>query len=282
LSEGRGTTRPLELFGAPDIDGRFFYNEDLSGFNFRQETLPFPQALQTVTAARDPDQDTAYLGSVPMVDYLPGLVDENPMPLLSGHAAPRLWLGHAAHIATHYDTMDNLACVFLGTRRFTLFPPDAIADLYIGPIDFTMAGQPVSLAAEAAVDSNRYPRFEQARDKALTAVLEPGDALYLPKLWWHQVVSNQPLNGLINYWWDAFAHGPDTPNMSLMLAMINISERPLAERMAWRAFFDHYVFRPEGHPLAHLPPERHGILGPLRPDNYGRIRARIMRALRGG
>ena len=203
------------------------------------------------------------------------------MPLLSGRVAPRLWLGHAAHIATHYDTMDNLACAFLGTRRFTLYPPDAIADLYVGPIDFTMAGQPVSLAAEAGAHPSRYPRFGRVRDKALTAVLEAGDALYLPKLWWHQVVSNKPLNGLVNYWWDAFAHGPDTPNMSLMLAMINISERPLAERLAWRAFFDHYVFRPEGHPLAHLPHEQHGILGPLQPDNYGRIRARIMRALRG-
>ena len=112
--------------------------------------------------------------------------------------------------------------------------------------------------------------------------LEPGDALYLPKLWWHRVVSSAPVNGMVNYWWDAFAAGPDGPYTSLMLAMISICERPETERAAWRAFFDHYVFRPEGHPLAHLPDALHGILGPLRPDNYGRLRARVLNTLKRG
>ena len=70
--------------------------------------------------------------------------------------------------------------------------------------------------------------------------------------------------------------------MTMLLAMIAIAERPEGERAAWRAWFDHYVFRPEGHPLAFLPPERHGILGPLAGGNYGRIRSIVMRALRGG
>jgi hypothetical protein len=88
------------------------------------------------------------------------------------------------------------------------------------------------------------------------------------------------LNMLVNYWWDAFPSGPDAPYTAMMLAMIAIAERPVLERKAWRAFFDHYVFRPEGHPLAHLPAEKHGLLGPLK-DNYGRIRARVMQTLRG-
>jgi hypothetical protein len=68
----------------------------------------------------------------------------------------------------------------------------------------------------------------------------------------------------------------------MMLAMIAIAERPREERDAWRAFFDHYVFRPQGHPLAHLREEQRGILGPLQPRNYGRIRAFVMQMLRGG
>jgi hypothetical protein len=144
-----------------------------------------------------------------------------------------------------------------------------------------MSGPPVSLAASAPEGSaNTFPLFEAIRDQALTADLEAGDALYLPKLWWHQVESTSALNGLVNYWWDAFSSGPDTPYTSLLLAMITIAERPPAERQAWQAFFDHYVFRSNGHPLAHLPPEQHGLLGPLKPDNYSKIRARIMRLLR--
>ena len=113
------------------------------------------------------------------------------------------------------------------------------------------------------------------------AELEPGDALYLPKLWWHQVESTAPFNALVNYWWDGFAAGPDAPNTAMLLAMITIAERPPGERRAWKALFDHYVFREGGHPLAHLPPERHGLLGPL-VDNYGKLRARIMHLMRGG
>ena len=54
----------------------------------------------------------------------------------------------------------------------------------------------------------------------------------------------------------------------------------LAERRAWKALFDHYVFREAGHPLAHLAEAQHGILGPLK-QNYGRIRARVMQLMRG-
>ena len=68
---------------------------------------------------------------------------------------------------------------------------------------------------------------------------------------------------------------------SLLLAMITIAERPPRERQAWQAFFEHYVFRSRGHPLAHLPPEQRGVLGPLKPDNYANIRARVMQLLRG-
>ena len=68
----------------------------------------------------------------------------------------------------------------------------------------------------------------------------------------------------------------------MLLAMITISERPAAERAAWKAWFDHYVFRQEGHPLRHLPPQEHGLLGPLKLDNYGKLRAYIMHLLRGG
>jgi len=42
------------------------------------------------------------------------------------------------------------------------------------------------------------------------------------------------------------------------------------------------VFRSNGHPLAHLPAEHHGMLGPLKPHNYAKIRAIVMHRLRGG
>ncbi|WP_343228248.1 cupin-like domain-containing protein [Sphingomonas yunnanensis] len=265
--------------GAPAIGGRYYYEEALDGFNFARETIGVGAALRRMIETAGVDgAATLYLGSLPTAAYLPRFAEDNAMPLLPVAARPRIWLGHASTVACHHDNFDNLACVVDGRRRFTLFPPEAIGDLYVGPIDHNMAGQPVGLAVGAPADDARYPRFATARARAITVELEPGDALYLPKLWWHQVEALSPVNVLVNYWWDAAATGPDAPYTAMLLAVAAIAERPERERAAWRAFFDHYVFRPDGHPLAHLPEERHGLLAR---GQSGRIRATVMRLLRG-
>jgi Cupin-like domain len=270
------------FFGAPAIAGKYFYTEDLKGFNFERRRMKFGLALESIVSSVGvPGSRSVYVGSVPTNDFLPGFAALNPMPLLSPGISPRVWIGHAANVSSHYDTVDNLACVAAGVRRFTLYAPQLIDKLYVGPIDNTMAGQPVSLAASSAPDKDRFPLFEEIKDQSLVADLEPGDALYLPKLWWHKVESTAPFNVLVNYWWDAFRSGPDAPYTSMLLSMITIAERPAAEREAWKAFFDHYVFRSHGHPLVHLPAEQHGLLGSLK-ENYGKIRARVMHLLRGG
>lgn len=270
------------FFGRPEIQGKYFYDKDFSGFNFERRQMRFAAAVKAVADNLGKSgASSIYAGSVPVDDYLPGFMQANPMALLDG-VAPRIWIGHRSNVSCHYDAMENIACVVAGTRRFTLYPPALIGKMYVGPIDRTMAGQPVSLAASSAPDAEMFPLFEPLRDQALIAELGPGDAIFLPKLWWHQVEGTAPFNCLINYWWDAFRIGPDAPYTAMLLAMITIAERPLAEREAWKAWFDHYVFRREGHPLQHLPPEEHGMLGPLKPDNYGRLRAYVMHLLRGG
>lgn len=271
------------FFGDPAIQGKYYYNPGLQGFNFERRMLKLRDAVDSILASiEQPGAQSVYVGSLPTADCLPGFAADNPMPLVSSGGGPRMWLGTASNVSSHYDTFDNLACVIAGRRRFTLYAPQLIGKLYIGPIDNTMSGPPVSLAASAARGSEgQYPLFEAIRDEAVILELDAGDALFLPKLWWHQVESLAPFNGLVNYWWDATATGPDSPYTALLLSMITIAERPPAERQAWQAFFDHYVFRGNGHPLAHLPPQQHGLLGPLK-DNYTRIRARIMSLLRGG
>ena len=273
----------MEAFlGEPRIAGKYYYSDDLKGFNFERKRMSFADALDTIVSTLDrPGSPSVYVGSIVVDAFLPGFTAQNAMPLLGSAASPRIWLGHASNVSCHYDAFENIACVVAGTRRFTLYPPELIGSLYVGPIDNTMAGQPVSLAASSPPDDEKFPLFRAAKEKALAAELYPGDALFLPKLWWHQIEATAPFNGLVNYWWDAFSIGPDAPYTSLLLAMIAIGERPPKERQAWKAFFDHYVFRSNGHPLAHLPADRHGLLGPLKPDNYGKIRARVMHLLRG-
>ena len=273
----------MEAFvGEPKIAGKYYYADDLKGFNFERRLMRFAEALNAILATRGRSgEPTMYVGSIPVNEYLPGFAAQNVLQVLPAHVAPRIWLGHASNVSAHFDAFDNVACVVAGARRFTLYPPEAIEGLYVGPLDNTMAGQPVSLAASAPVDDAKYPLFREIRDRALRAELRPGDGIYIPKLWWHQIESTASFNGLVNYWWDAFAAGPDPPYTSLLLSMIAIAERPPREREAWKAFFDHYVFRSNGHPLAHLPADHHGLLGPLK-ENYAKIRAMVMHRLRGG
>lgn len=272
-----------EYFSAPAaLEGRYHYGEELSGFNFSREAMKVRDALSRIAANALGQSETGYMGSLLIDVHFPGFAAKNSSPALGVHVQPRLWVGNRSTVACHYDSYDNLACVVAGRRRFTLYPPDAIGDLYVGPIDHTLSGQPVSMAAGFAENAAAYPRFAQAKAKAVIVDLNAGDALYLPKLWWHQVEALDPVNILVNYWWDGFSAGRDSPYAALLLSMIAIAERPAPERAAWRAYFDHYVFRPTGHPLAHLPEEKHGVLGPLEQGNYGRIRTLVMRMLRGG
>ncbi len=67
------------------------------------------------------------------------------MPLSVPGSSPRIWIGNATHVAPHYDISDNAAVFALGRRRFTLFPPAQTPNLYVGPLDITIAGQPVSM-----------------------------------------------------------------------------------------------------------------------------------------
>jgi hypothetical protein len=271
-----------EAFEGPsDPQGTYAYGERPGGFNFDRRTVRFDAALAALRRGPgDGAGRSLYIGSLPIASYLPAWDRELALDFVPATASRRLWIGHPSRIPMHFDTLDNVACVVAGRRRFLLVPPDAIGGLYVGPVDHTMAGQPVSLASLAPAGDPRYPLFAQAMARAQVAELQPGDALFLPKLWWHEVTATSPLNAMVNHWWDATAAGPDSPYTALMLAMITLAERPLPERLAWRAFFDHYVFRPQGHPLAHLPESGHGILGPLKPENYGRIRAWVMRLLR--
>src|SRR3954471_5556499 len=279
LAKFDGGARVEVFFGDPAIRGKYYYNPGLQGFNFERRMMKLIDAVDSIlAAAAQADAQSVYVGSMPAADCLPGFAADNPMPLVTSGGGPRIWLGTTSNISSHYDTFDNLACVIAGHRRFTLYAPELISKLYVGPIDNTMSGPPVSLAASGA--EGPFPAFETIRDQAQIVELEAGDALYLPKLWWHQVESLDPFNGLVNFWWDATSAGPDSPYTALLLSMITIAERPPAERQAWKAFFDHYVFRTQGHPLAHLPARQHGLLGPLK-DNYAKIRARVMSMLRG-
>lgn len=267
--------------GDPAIRGKFFYQSDMQGFNFERITEKFTDALDRILSQADqPDPLSVYSGAVSIVEHIPGFAAENQCDLAGHTAVARIWTGNAATVPTHYDMLDNIVAVVAGRRRFTLFPPEQLSNLYVGPVDFTLSGQPVSMVSLQEPDFERFPRFRDALAVAEVAELEPGDALYIPKLWWHHVESLDPFNAIVNYWWNNTALGNDLPFTTLMHGLISISHLPRYEREAWRAFFDHYLFRLDEDPVAHIAPEHQGILGPLTPELYKKIKAYVFSTLR--
>ena len=151
----------------PSAQGRFFYNERFDGFNFTAEHARLDVVLsQLLAAAAQPQADALYVGSTTVEHVWPGFRAENELSGLPEDALMSLWLGNRTRIAAHQDVPDNLACVVAGRRRFTLFAPEQLPNLYIGPLDFTPAGQPISLVDMAQPDLVRYPRFAQAQQAA--------------------------------------------------------------------------------------------------------------------
>jgi ribosomal protein L16 Arg81 hydroxylase len=54
-----------------------------------------------------------------------------------------------------------------------------------------------------APDLVRFPLFVHALEWAQQAELFPGDALFIPRDWFHHVEALERFNLLVNYWWDA-------------------------------------------------------------------------------
>ncbi len=251
--------RPAPLFEGPaDIDGRFFYNEGLNGFNFETRRALLNEVLDRLEESLGVDSTPAlYSGSVSLPIYFPGFSQQNRLqPLIDGPVIESIWIGNRTCIAPHFDNTENIACVVGGRRRFTLFPPDQIANLYPGPLDLTPAGQPISLVDVRKPDLDRFPRFAEALRVAEVAELGPGDAIYIPALWWHNVEALEDFNVLVNFWWRDVAEYFDSPSTSLLHCLLTIKSLPPEQRRGWKAIFDYLIFQSEGAALEHLPLRR--------------------------
>jgi hypothetical protein len=273
---------PLPLITAPPaIKGRFFYREDMQSANFERRPVPLSAGLHALlTHLTDPNPPAIFMESAPLPDCLPTFARFQKLDLLDASIVPRIWIGNAVTVQTHYDFYSNIACVVAGRRRFTLFPPEQLPNLYPGPMDVTLAGVPVSMVRLEEPDYARYPRFRLALEHAQVAELEPGDALFIPYAWWHRVESLAAFNVLVNYWWNDNKF-PLSPLDSLLHATFALRELPIEQRAVWRNLFDYYVFQTSGDPLGHLAPGGRGLMGSRDEHALHTVRKLLLKSLSG-
>ena len=265
----------------PETGGRFFYTDDFQGFNFGSKSLSISAALDTfLSLADDPHPPAIALQAMHVPDIMPSFLGDNALPLLDSDIAPRMWMSNRSMIATHFDNNYNIACVVSGRRRFTVFPPEQLTNLYLGPLLKTPGGTPISVVDLRDPDYEKFPKFREALESAQEAVLEPGDAIYIPILWWHGVESLEPLNILVNYWWNDIVPAYHKPILALIHSVALMSELPADQREVWRLFFNYFAFHAEGDPAAHLPSDLRDVVGNLSASDRDEVLAFVAERLK--
>lgn len=266
-------------FGAPEIVGRPFYNADFTQLNFEVRRGGLSEVLDEIASTFEvPHPPTYYVASLLIERALPGFARDNDAGLaaLGINASASIWIGNRVTASCHFDTPDNLACCAVGRRRFTLFPPDQIDNLYPGPLEPTPGGQVVSVVDFDQPDFDQHPRFREALANAQTEVLEPGDAIFIPSMWWHHVRSLEPFNVLVNYWWRSSPAFLSSPLPALQHAMWALRDLPEREKQAWAKIFEYYVFGPGERAGQHLPEAARGELAPFDEMQARRVRAQLL------
>lgn len=244
-------------------DGRMFYgNEDLTQFNFQYENVSIQHGLELMQQ-RLSGSDSASLcfQCLPLKKAFPGLVPQLVNPVLKERGSAFVWFGSEFKVAPHFDEAQNIAIVAAGKRRFTLFPPEQIENLYIGPLEHTPAGQPISLVDLHNPNLEVHPRYAIAYQHAMSVVLNPGDAIYIPSPWWHHVESLSNFNLLVNYWWSDNQTSTELPFPALIHAFQAFNNMNPGEKAAWHSFMKHFVFNDDSTKFDHIPDRGKGVLG---------------------
>jgi hypothetical protein len=273
--------QPVYTIAAPpEADGRFFYRDNLQSVNFNRGQIQLSQVLaKLLDNIEVAEPHSIAVQALDVRDALPKFETDNPMPLMGAEVRPTMWIGNKGRVSPHYDVHRNLACVMAGRREFTLFPPDQIENLYLGPVLDAPGGVPISLVDVKNPDFEKFPRYADALAAGQQAVLEPGDAIYIPSLWWHGVTSLEPLNVLVNYWWGGYSDSGISPNDSMLHAMLSISKLDETQREAWRNYFDYYVFGSRIDPAEHLPKDLQDIVTSLSAEQSTTIREFLAKRL---
>ena len=236
--------------------------------------------LDTILELKDKENpSTAYMGSTSIDYVLPGLTKDNDFKINNESPIKSIWIGNSSVVPPHFDVPDNIAFVCSGKRKFTLFPPDQVKNLYIGPLEFTPAGQPISLVDIYNPDLSKFPKFESAKNHGKSAELLPGDAIFIPSLWWHQVESFGPLNILVNYWWRNVPSYMGNPMDALMHSILSVRDLPRHQKDNWINMFKHYVFDYENKNFDHIPNDLHGAVGDIDDNLAKKIRALLLNNL---
>ncbi len=189
---------PIRQYGTEryQLDKRQWPN---MGSTVETHLMPFTEYAALLRDGTAEAQDL-YLGKCSLKQT--ALANSEPFTFVEtrlGLKAPvtdyNLWLGVGGHTTClHCDAFDGILIQLLGTKRILLFPPRQLPNLYAFPISSHLWAGLKRRASYSQVypeqpDFESFPRFRAALQQKCEVVLNPGDVLFIPVGWWHEVIS---------------------------------------------------------------------------------------------
>jgi lysine-specific demethylase 8 len=167
--------------------------------------LPFCEFMDNICS--ESDDASYYLHRQNLEQQFPELRGDIRVPnYLSGAAMlmVSLWMGPAGSVTPiHHDFTDNLFVQAQGRKRVILYHPEPEGAFYRSPFQWTNGRSSWHVSRVGStdhVDLDAHPQFQQAR--AYEVVVEPGDILFIPNFYWHEVHSIDTPSISLSYWWD--------------------------------------------------------------------------------
>jgi ribosomal protein L16 Arg81 hydroxylase len=113
-----------------------------------------------------------------------------------------IWMGGPGTIARmHRDLADNLHIQVFGRKRFTLVAPAQSSMIYPNTLFDKFPN-----GCRSDIEQPDFDRFPKMRGvEPWIAELDPGDAIYIPRRWWHHV-RTLAISMAVNYWWASGRH----------------------------------------------------------------------------
>lgn len=174
------------------------------GANNQNETNFVKQNLSTYIKSikeseLNKEKEPAYLTLFNIFDRFPELKKDIDLSIFTQYTKKNdvfAWIGPKGTVTGfHYDSLNNVLAQVMGKKLVILVSPKLSKNMYVSE-KFEYG------AISSQVDLNNYneakhPKFKDV--EFLSVVLEPGDALFIPKKWWHYVRSLETSISISNF-----------------------------------------------------------------------------------
>lgn len=210
-----------QQFGSRDVLARFYgrdrYQQDKrewtnigSGVGLR--SVPFDRYAEMLRDGTAREQDVYLakhsLNETPLAN--PAVLQrlETALGLTKAATGWNLWAGPGGHLeCLHYDPMDGTLIQMHGEKKVLLFPPSQTYNLYPFPV-YAHFRHGLNLRCwfsqvyPEQPDFDAFPKLREALQHKQEIILRPGELLYIPAGWWHEVTAlGEGLVCSVNRFW---------------------------------------------------------------------------------